>query len=1048
MGNTFSSGASDLMLEKIFQFTADGILVLDDNGVVLCANPAAGRLLDRSADDLVGHHFGWPITGEGPGSLQLIRSEGEPLLVELRASEVEWDGQPAAIVALRDVTEREAARHRSAHLHAVLHAINEINKLIVRESDPDTLLQKACDVFVKAPLHEHAWLALFDGDGRLGLAKQSGIQQGFSAFRERLRSDDHPHCVRKALETSGVVRIDYPVDECVGCPLVEIEEGVSVLKYGFRGAGGSRGVLSVRMKSGHESDREEQELLAGAAEDLGFALRQMENRIRRDRAERALRERVKELRCLSRIDGVLRGNRAQFSQALQQSVECIPPGWQFPSITEAKITYDGTDYVTEGFAGRGQVMTEPIVFGETKVGEVTVSYEEPQPDEDEGPFLEEERSLLASVAHRISDFAQEVEYQRSLEESEERQRRIIRDSPFPMMLHAEDGEVLLVNEVWTELTGYAPEDIGTIGDWTEKAYGDRKGVVQERIDRLYSSSRRVEEGKFPVRTKDGDERIWEFSSAPMGEMPDGRRLVLSTAADVTAGERAEAGRRIRDRAIEASLNGISITDLDGKVMSANPAALDMWGYESAAQVAGRKAGEFWENPEKVQEAFEEAKAEGAWSGELTSQRRDGSTFPAHASLSVVRDESGVPTHVVGIFLDITDQKRTNRRLQETVEKLRKTELQVIDQERQRALTHMASGIAHDFNNALSTIRGFTELLLEHPEKNSDSKTVTKYLSMIDSAASKAAETVRRMRKFYRPREEAEMAPVDLNSVVDEAISLTRPRWQQEAQAEGVSVDVRRDLGELSNIRGNASELHEMLSNFIFNAVDAMEDDGQIEISTRDRGDEVVLEVTDTGSGMDEDTRRHCLDPFFTTKGAEGSGLGLSTTVGIVNRHEGEIEVESEPDAGTTFRVTIPANSEISSQTPRNRDEKPTTHQSFQVLVAEDDRAQRRLMGEMLESMGHLVTLASDGEEALHMFDDGWYHLIITDRAMPGIRGDELARLIRERVPDKPIVMLTGFGDMMEAASEKPDHVDLVISKPVSLRKMRTAIRETVGEGEE
>ena len=427
---------------------------------------------------------------------------------------------------------------------------------------------------------------------------------------------------------------------------------------------------------------------------------------------------------------------------------------------------------------------------------------------------------------------------------------------------------------------------------------------------------------------------------------------------------------------------------------------------------------------------------------------DGADTSVWAKLALWKMRYAGRPALMAILTDVTDQRKakralkdSNKKLDDALAELQQAQKQLVDQERHRALNQMASGIAHDFNNALSTIRGFTELLQENPEKQKDERTLRKYLDLIGTAADNAAETVRRMRKFYRPREETELGPVDLNSVVKEAISMTRPRWEKEAQAQAVNIKMVQDLMPIPRAWGNEAELHEMLTNLIFNAVDAIEDEGQIRIATREADGDVLLTVSDDGCGMEESTRQQCLNPFYTTKGEAGTGLGLSTTVGIVNRHEGDIAVESEPGAGTTFRITLKAAPE--TETVGATDGKPRG-KSLQILAAEDDPTQRKVLGEMLDSLGHTVDLAADGEEALQKFDDGWYDVIITDRAMPAIRGEELASMIRSRVPDKPTIMLTGFGDMMNASGERPENIDVVVSKPTSLNKLAEAIGRVTG----
>jgi CheY-like chemotaxis protein/anti-sigma regulatory factor (Ser/Thr protein kinase) len=377
-----------------------------------------------------------------------------------------------------------------------------------------------------------------------------------------------------------------------------------------------------------------------------------------------------------------------------------------------------------------------------------------------------------------------------------------------------------------------------------------------------------------------------------------------------------------------------------------------------------------------------------------------------------------------------------------VEDLKTAQEQVIQQERLRALGSMASGIAHDFNNSLVGILGLTELLLNRPEDLEDKAKARHYLEMINTTAKDAGKIVDRLREFYRFREKRDaLEAIDLNLLVDGAISLTQPRWKTQAEARNISIAVQRDLQDIPKVTGNIAELREVLTNLIFNAVDAMPLGGNIAIRTRCEGHQAVLEVSDTGHGMTEDIRRRCFEPFFTTKGTHGTGLGLSMVHGIVQRHQATIEVKSEVDKGSTFIIrfapqSVPAETASSSR-PN------TTLQNLRVLVVDDEPMVRTIIGEYLTIDGHVVETANGGRDGVEKFGKDQFDLVVVDRAMPDMSGDQVATAIRSVNPSVPIVMLTGFGSMMEANGERPVAVDLVVGKPVTIVGLRAALSKAV-----
>ena len=384
------------------------------------------------------------------------------------------------------------------------------------------------------------------------------------------------------------------------------------------------------------------------------------------------------------------------------------------------------------------------------------------------------------------------------------------------------------------------------------------------------------------------------------------------------------------------------------------------------------------------------------------------------------------------------EQRTQE-LKQAMDDLRETQHQLVDQERQRALTQMASGIAHDFNNALSPIQSVVELLLEDPSYRQNQNELVHYLKHIQTSVNTATETVRRLRKFYRPRDKEEFVPLDLNNIIKEAVSVTEMKWKQEAQAAGKQVNIRTELNDASTIEGNEAELHEILTNLIFNAVEAMPEGGHIKISTHAENDSVVLLFSDNGVGMSEETLQKCLEPFYTTKGDDGNGLGLATLQGIVQRHNGSLSVDSTKGVGTTFRIVFP---HCQATLNDSRDSEQLKNiLPLNILLVEDHDCQRELLQEMLQKDGHSVDVAKDGVEGLELFYKGWYHVVITDRAMARMNGDQFAQKVKDKAPQKLVIMLTGFGDMMEANNEKPHAVDYLISKPANRDKLYSPLSQ-------
>ena len=401
--------------------------------------------------------------------------------------------------------------------------------------------------------------------------------------------------------------------------------------------------------------------------------------------------------------------------------------------------------------------------------------------------------------------------------------------------------------------------------------------------------------------------------------------------------------------------------------------------------------------------------------------------------------------ILGRVIEREQAKRelhdANRRLTRALVELQEAQDQIVQQERLRALGQMSSGIAHDFNNALHPIVGYAELLLDDPAITA-LPTATRYLHNILTSATDAAAVVSRLREFYRTREDDDvMVPTDLRGLVRQVADLTRPRWYNEALANGVRIEVVTDLGEVVPILGQEAQLREAITNLVLNAIDAMPEGGTITMRTRTDEGRSLVEVCDTGTGMTEDVRLHCLEPFFTTKGDRGSGLGLGMVYGIVHRHDALLDIISAPGRGTTMSISFPiAQSRAAVQSTSAG---PMLSCSLRALVVDDKATARELVTELLEADGHLVEPVADGIEALARLAESTFDVVITDRSMPAMSGDELARTIKESGSPVPVVMVTGFGVLMISAGECPFGVEIVLPKPVTRAALRGALAAVV-----
>ncbi|HEV2835578.1 MAG TPA: response regulator [Pyrinomonadaceae bacterium] len=369
-------------------------------------------------------------------------------------------------------------------------------------------------------------------------------------------------------------------------------------------------------------------------------------------------------------------------------------------------------------------------------------------------------------------------------------------------------------------------------------------------------------------------------------------------------------------------------------------------------------------------------------------------------------------------------------------------------EKLSALGELASGVAHDFNNTLAGILGRAQLL----QRTNDPEKIRRGLDIIIKTAEDGAKTVKRIQDFARQRRDHNFELVAIDQILLDASEITRPRWKNCAEASNIHITVDLQIGSSAMVMGDDSELREVLVNMVFNAIDAMPEGGTLTLSTRTEGEQVVIKVVDTGVGMYPEVRSRIFDPFFTTKGTAGLGLGLAVSFGIVRRHGGNIEVESQYGHGSEFRITLPV-AKIAETRLIKRDspEEPVEPvlaltsvgpaAPTRLLVVDDEDFVRDLLCEILEGENCDVELAEDGTEALALFREQDFDGVFTDVGMPGMSGWELAREIRQLNKDIPIAIITGWGEIVGSNEQRAAGVDWVVAKPFTAERIAELVVE-------
>ena len=492
-----------------------------------------------------------------------------------------------------------------------------------------------------------------------------------------------------------------------------------------------------------------------------------------------------------------------------------------------------------------------------------------------------------------------------------------------------------------------------------------------------------------------------------------------------------------------------LKDVNSNFIAANKAFGDAVGMDPEYLVnhtcevcfGKEKAGKFKEDDKKVMASRQQAVIE-----ENIADAKN-NTIWLETIKSPIIDVSGNVVGTVGIARDISQRKKTEeeilrsrKELSDSLVKLKEMQKQVIRHERLSALAGMAGGISHNLNNALMPIVGLGQLLLQDREMRSNEKDLVTSLQSINTAVSEARRIVGRLSKFSQFEEGLTSAEVDLNNVIKECVLILEPRWKAEMSARGKAIQVLQEFGRIPVISADVLQLRDVFIGIILNSIEAMPDGGTITISTYVDVEHIIVEISDTGTGISEDMQKQCLEPFFSTKDKHSTGMGLAIAAGIIYHYNGAIKIKSpatslrtgEEGKGTTVSICLPVKqSDAGEQKAPVIPQAVSSGRPMKILVIDDDPRSYNIVKRCLETDKHTVEIAEAGQPGIEKFRNGNFDMVITDRAMPDMNGDMVAQEIKKMAPNVPIIMLTGFGYIMSERRDRPAGVDTVVSKPVT-----------------
>lgn len=657
--------------------------------------------------------------------------------------------------------------------------------------------------------------------------------------------------------------------------------------------------------------------------------------------------------------------------------------------------------------------------------------------------------------------------------------RLMHALPIPALIVDASHHVVFVNEIWETnqesnhaITGRRfvslfpnPDIAQKVGSLLGKAFAERKSQVTEvRITmgsrriwgRMHLRSVRMANQRFVlvlIQDLTPEKQQLYLSKQLSDQLRSAREVLEQKVSERTAelvatnrqleaeiSQRARAEEKLRQSEdlyrtlVEDSFDGIFV-HADGMIVFANSRLYEMLGYEPG-ELEGQDQRSIFssEDEQAVELASTGAHDEDLFGNDdIRLLRKDGSTIEVEISARIIQF-GGSPAVRVCVR-DIAARKRAEELL--------------LQAERTRTISEMAGGVAHNFNNLLQIVMSCAQMASTY-QKSGSYGLLQKNIDRIMESAQLGAETVKRLQDFARvpgPDELSGARVLDLSVTVERAIKTAEPWWKTEPDRRGIAIDMHLDLGTDCLVKGKESELFEVVLNLVKNAAEALQSGGEMVVSTFNRGNLVYLTVRDNGIGIHEQNLGKAFEPFWTTKGYHGTGMGLASSYGIVKRHRGEISLFSKQGQGTTVTITLPATFDpIQESAPPAERETPG---SLRMLLVDDVEQAVTLLQEGLEAFGHEAVTALSGFEAIDRFSAEQFDVVICDLGMPGMNGWQVGRAISSACaktgrPKPPFILLTGWGGQVAESTQMAESgVDRVVEKPVDFPRLMDVVRELV-----
>ncbi|MEN6320957.1 MAG: PAS domain S-box protein [Syntrophaceae bacterium] len=1029
---------SESLIRAITDSTQDAILMMDPTGCISFWNPAAEHIFGYTPPEAIGQNlhqflapkrymesyytafFKFKKTGQGEAidktiELQACRKNGEEFPIELSLSAIRLEEGWHAVGIIRDITSRKQTEEALRESEGKYRILAENASDIIWSMDLNlkfTYISPSIEKIQGWSAEELKSLRLQDIMPPDSLAKVMTIMEEEIALEETPGTD--PKRTRR-FEIEEYHKNGSIIWMELIARFLRNEQGELIGITGITRDITDRKRSEVALK---ESERRLHDIIQGSPISA-FVIGKDHRIIYWNKA-------LEELSGIKAdtVIGTSEQWRAFYSKArpcmadllVDQALEAVPR-WYVEKYVKSRLqeeAYEATDFFPEmGDTGKWLRFTAAVI--------------------------RDSHGDIVGAMETLEDITEHKQAEEALKASENLYRSVIDNIKDTFYRADTDGKLIMISPSGTTLLGYdtVEEMIGL--DIAKSIYvnpNDRKKILSAIVERGFVTD-------FEVKLRRRDGTPVEVSTSSHKYFDENGLLLGIEGILRDISERKNAEKALRNseerfsKAFHISPAPTIISTLDnGRYIDVNNAFLSMLGY-SREEMIGRTASELnvWANIDDRKKAAQKLVEQDFLRGELLHlQTKSGDIRYVLVSTEIITLNE--QEFILSIFYDITDQRRLETHLRQT--------------QKMEAVGTLAGGIAHDFNNILSAVIGYTEMALG---ESTIGERPRRYLEQIYKAGERAKDLVKQILTFSR-KQEQERKPVLVAPIIKEGIKLLRSSLP-------TTITITKNITDVSvMILSDPTQIHQVLMNLCTNAAHAMREKGGIlniqlirERVDHERplhpfnlgiGDHAKLTVSDNGHGIDASVMERIYDPFFTTKAlGEGTGLGLSVVYGIVRDHGGAIDIISEPGKGTTVNVFFPLE-DMEIPLPEQVHEL-TQGGTERILFVDDEAALAELGSVMLTSLGYHVTSRTSSIEGLEAFRarPHGFDLVITDMTMPNMRGDDLARELLKIRPDIPVILCTGFSEMISEEKAKTIGIRRLVMKPIFKENIASVIREVL-----